>query len=115
VRANIAAQDAKQQESIAVYEKTIREAVSEVETAINGYGREQERYEKLQTATAARRDAAKLLRDLYDHGLSDYFPVLEAESAITKAEDDLAECNVAILRNAVMLAKALGGGWEQVK
>jgi NodT family efflux transporter outer membrane factor (OMF) lipoprotein len=112
IRANIAANDARLQEAQARYEGTMLTALEEVEDALSGYAREEERREKLRIAADSARTAVDLARELYTRGLSDFLAVLDAQRAQYAAEDSLAQSQTAIVTNVVALYKSLGGGWR---
>jgi NodT family efflux transporter outer membrane factor (OMF) lipoprotein len=112
IRANIAASDARVNESRARYEGTLLTAVEEVENALAAYGREQERRDKLAAAADASRTAVDLARELYSRGLADFLSVLDAQRAQYADEDALAQSQTAIVTDLVALYKSLGGGWQ---
>jgi NodT family efflux transporter outer membrane factor (OMF) lipoprotein len=112
IRANIAANDARLQEAQTRYEAAMLTALEDVENALVGYAREEERRDKLATAADSSRTAVTLARELYTRGLSDFLSVLDAQRAQYAAEDALAQSQTAIVTNVVALYKALGGGWR---
>src|SRR5262249_22621388 len=60
IRANIRVQDARQEQALTRYERTILQSLEEVENALVGYAREQERRQLLIAAVQADREALEL-------------------------------------------------------
>ncbi|HWO40816.1 MAG TPA: efflux transporter outer membrane subunit, partial [Candidatus Eisenbacteria bacterium] len=112
IRANIAVRNARQEQALRQYEKTILTALEDVENALVNYAREQERYRSLVDAVAANRRALAMADDLYKNGLVSFLNVLEAQRSLYASESDLAQSEAAMASNLVALYKALGGGWE---
>ena len=69
-------------------------------------------YKGLAAAVDAGRRASTLARALYDQGLSDYLPVLDAERSLTDLEDRLTASETGVVTRLVALYTALGGGWQ---
>jgi ABC-2 type transport system ATP-binding protein len=112
VRANIHLQNARQEEALAVYEKTVLIALQDVENALVAYAREQDRYRMLQVETQSDRRALEIANDLYLQGLGSFLDVLDSERALYQAQDQLVQSDQALAGNLIALYKALGGGWE---
>jgi Outer membrane efflux protein len=53
-----------------------------------------------------------LARQQYEHGLSNFLTVLDAERSVLSVQDELARSNESVCRDLVALYKALGGGWQ---
>ncbi len=105
----------KQQEKEAAltYQKTVLQALHDVDNALTAYNTEQKREEELtKTVTAARR-ALDLARQRYVQGVATFLDVLTAQSVLLGAEIQLAQSTTLVSTNLVLLYKALGGGWEQ--
>ncbi|TWB54297.1 efflux transporter outer membrane subunit [Nitrospirillum viridazoti] len=96
------------------YERTVKEALRDVEDALVNYQTETRRQ---QTLAAARSDAAQALDHatrLYSAGLTDFLKVLDGERQAYQAEDREAESRLARVEHVITLYKALGGGWQGV-
>ncbi len=111
IRNNIQAQTAIQDQLLAVYEKTILDAIKEVRNALVDYAEEQNRRHSLSAAVQAAQTAVGLAQDKYKNGLVDFNNVLDAQRSLLSLEDQLALSEGAISTNLVRLYKALGGGW----
>ncbi len=112
IRANIRVQTAKQEEALAVYEKTVLTSLQDVENALVAYAKEQVRYRSLKDEADANRRGVELANELYTKGLADFLNVLDAQRSLYQAEDQLVQSEKNISQNLVALYKALGGGWE---
>ncbi|OGR06207.1 MAG: hypothetical protein A2511_03705, partial [Deltaproteobacteria bacterium RIFOXYD12_FULL_50_9] len=113
VRANIAVQDAKVEQLLAVYEKSILTALGDVESALVALDREIIRQQALVEAAQASQRAMNSSLDLYRQGLTTYLTVLDSERQVLLSDDLLAQSRAAVLLNRVSLYKALGGGWTE--
>jgi len=111
IRANIQAQDAKQEEALRQYEKAVLTAVEDVENALSAQIREQRRLETLRAAVAANRRALDLATERYTGGLENFLSVLDAQRAVYGAEDGLAQSETSAVVSLIAVYKALGGGW----
>jgi NodT family efflux transporter outer membrane factor (OMF) lipoprotein len=113
IRARIRAADARQEQALAAYERTILGSFEDVENALVAYANEQVRRASLNESVTANRRAVELARDLYTQGLGDFLRVLDAERALYLTEDQLVDSQRAVTQNLVALYKSLGGGWEE--
>ncbi|MGA2693793.1 MAG: TolC family protein, partial [Opitutaceae bacterium] len=113
VRANIRVQDARQEEALAAYERTVLTAFEEVENGLVSYANEQVRRQSLEEAVASSRRSLDLANRLYAVGLTDFLRVLDAERSLYDAEDRLAQSDKAISGNLIALYESLGGGWQK--
>jgi outer membrane protein, multidrug efflux system len=112
IRANIHAQNARQEQALARYEKAVLTALEEVENALVSYTKEQQRYSALSDAVAANRLSFTLATERYLKGLANFLDVLDAERSLYSSEDQLVQSEQAVRVNLVALYKALGGGWD---
>jgi len=106
------AANARQEQALAAYERTVLTSFEDVENALVSYANEQVRYDSLSRSVAANRRALDLANELYTKGLGDFLRVLDAERSLYQAEDQLVDSQRAVTQNLVALYKALGGGWE---
>jgi NodT family efflux transporter outer membrane factor (OMF) lipoprotein len=113
VRANIRVQNARQEEALAAYERTVLTAFEEVENGLVSYANEQVRRQSLEDAVASSRRSLDLANRLYTVGLTDFLRVLDAERSLYDAEDRLAQSDKAISGNLIALYESLGGGWQK--
>lgn len=112
VRAGIRAQEARLDQALVAYERTVLTAHEEAANALLALARTRERREALAKAEAASARAAELADDLWSRGLTDFINVLDARRALYAAQDQLAIADAEGVTGLVALYKALGGGWD---
>ena len=113
IRQNIRVENARQEQALIRYEQTVLTSLEEVENALVGFGKEQERYRELAKSEFASRRAVTLANDQFRSGLVDFLSVLEAERTLFLAQEQLVRSEQVLSQNAVRLYKALGGGWQE--
>lgn len=113
LRQLVAAQEARTEQALVRWERTVLLALEESENAMTAFVREQTRRRSLLDAATSARLAVELARTQYTEGLSDFQTVLVAERALAELEDELATSDAAITTHLIQLYKALGGGWEE--
>ena len=112
VRSNLHASAARADAAEANYQRTVLQAVEDVDNAVSNYNAEHARVEQLIAQAEQSRRAAELARIRYQEGATGYLELLDAERVQLSAEDALAQSESAIDTRAVALYKALGGGWQ---
>ncbi len=112
VRSNVKASEARADGALASYQRTVLQAVEDVDNAIVGYNLQRVRVLKLQEQVTQSHRAADLARIRYNEGAADFLQLLDAERTQLEAEDSLADAQAAINLRAVAVYKALGGGWQ---
>lgn len=95
------------------YKSAVLTALQDVENALVALGKEKVRQGRLSASAAAYRDAARMSRNLYSAGSSDFLDVLDAERSLYTAEDSLIQSRIDAVTDYVALQKALGGGWDR--
>jgi NodT family efflux transporter outer membrane factor (OMF) lipoprotein len=113
VRAQIRVQNARQEQALASYEKTVLMGFEEVENALVAYAKEQARNVPLRAAVASSRKSLEISRDQYANGVTSFINVLDAERSLYQTEDSLVQSDQAVAQDLIALYKALGGGWEE--
>lgn len=114
IRANIRVQNARQEQALARYEKTILTALADVENTLVAYAKEQVRRRALAAAVDANRQAVDLANERYTKGLADFLNVLESQRSLYLSQDQLVQSEETVVENLIALYKALGGGWEVI-
>jgi NodT family efflux transporter outer membrane factor (OMF) lipoprotein len=102
----------QQQEAALQYQRTVLNALHEVDNALTAFKSEQRRRAGLQRAVEQNRRALALARDRYAQGVGDFLQVLTAQRGALGSEQDLADSDTVVSTNLVQLYKVLGGGWE---
>jgi NodT family efflux transporter outer membrane factor (OMF) lipoprotein len=112
VRSAIEVQDARTEQALGNYERTVLTGLEDAENALTRYAQEQVRRDALVQSVAANRRAVELANFLYTSGVKDFLNVLVSQRALFESEDQLAQSERTVASNLIALYKALGGGWE---
>ena len=112
IRANIRLQDAKQQQALNIYTKTILIALEDVENALVAYGNEQQRLRFLEAGTEANRKSVEMATQRYQKGLVDFLNVLDAQRQLYQSEDAMIVSRGQLALSLIALYESLGGGWN---
>ena len=113
VRARIAAKRADGDAQLAQYQQSVLQALEDVENALVGYARSQDRDAQLQLAAKDSKRAADLASIRFRNGATGLLDLLDAQRAQLKDEDAYAESHSNSALSAVLLYKSLAGGWPQ--
>ncbi len=112
VRAEIDQAGGETKARIASFDKTILEALEEVETALVNFTKEEARRQSLIQAASSSATAAELAKVRFEEGMDSFLDVLDAERTQLEAEDALAQGETQTALNLIAIYKALGGGWQ---
>jgi multidrug efflux system outer membrane protein len=112
LKANVRAQEAFWDESIAQYKKTVTVAFRETSDALIAQQTLVTQRTALEGQVRASREAVDLATQRYTGGRASYFEVLDAEQSLFPSENALAQTQRDQLIAVVSLYKALGGGWN---
>ena len=104
------AADARQQQALFNYKKTILLAIAEIESLVNAFNNEKKRYGHLKLAADNAGSACSIAKKQYKEGLISLFETLEVERAYYGLQSQLVESrsNLGIIYSD--LQKALGRG-----
>jgi NodT family efflux transporter outer membrane factor (OMF) lipoprotein len=109
--ANIDAQEARHQEALAAYDKSVMAALREVEDSLASVQGEHSRRLALENAEQSARKASETAEAYYAEGEANLQSVLDSRRVWHNARDQLAQSRLAWATTHVALYKALGGGW----
>jgi NodT family efflux transporter outer membrane factor (OMF) lipoprotein len=112
IQFNIKVQDAREQEALAQYEKTVLVAFENVEDSLVSYANEQVRRQSLEQAVSSSQESLDLANERYKNGLASFLDVVEAERSLYLSQDQLVQSNGDVSVNLISLYKSLGGGWQ---
>jgi multidrug efflux system outer membrane protein len=113
VRARIAAADADAAGALAGYERSVLLALEDTENALVRHARARQEDALLERAATDSANAATLARTRFEAGATGLLEVLDAERTRLQAEDAFADARTRSVTSAVVLFKALAGGWPQ--
>lgn len=114
VQARAAAADAETELRLAVYQRTVLEALEEVSTAMSDFSLEENRRRSLTITAQASTKAATLAQQRYEAGIDNFLDVLDAERRLLEAQDLLAISNIKSATDLIAIYRALGGGWQVI-
>jgi len=112
IRNNVRVQDARLQQALENYQGTVLNAVKEVEDNMVAFLRGREQEQILAQSEIAARRSLKIANVRYQEGYSDFQRVLDAQTALLKAQRDSVSARSATASSAIGIYRALGGGWE---
>ena len=98
-------------ERLALYRRTVLEAVKEVEDALVRERKRRQNLDLVRQRSETARKALEQATDRYRNGLSDYLPVLTQLLSVQNLERDLIAKEAALLKTRIDLHRALGGTW----
>ncbi len=100
--------------TVAAYYGAIVNAFREVADALSGIAAHTRVRDREKEEVAASERALELATIEYDHGLTNYLTVLDAQRTLLSARQSLVAAQRQLLGDIVQLQKALGGGWTDV-
>lgn len=112
IRSQIRVEEARTQQLLAAYERTVLTALEEAENAMVAYRKEAQRRERLRQSVDATQRSLDLVLTQYTAGLTDFQNVLDTQRTLLLREDELAVAEGSVVGNLVRLYRALGGGWD---
>jgi len=111
-KANLEAAKARYEQSAASYRGKVLNAFREVEDALSDLSTLAVQGEAVNRALASARDTAALANERYQKGLTSYLDVVDAQRAALQAEREDTQLRGQRAVSTILLAKALGGGWN---
>jgi NodT family efflux transporter outer membrane factor (OMF) lipoprotein len=98
-------------ENLTLYQRSVLRAFQEVEDALTGNHTTEARLVQLAERVEATEGALRLSTDRYLQGLSDYLPVLTAQTLHFNTQSLILSARRRLISDRVSLARALGGNW----
>jgi outer membrane protein TolC len=112
IKNQVRIQDAVFEESLVNYNKKVLSAVSEVSDALDSYRLTQKQQVENKKAVDATVRAFNISVVQYNDGLVSYQRLLTTVEKLTSTQDRYASIKGNLAINAILLYKALGGGWQ---
>lgn len=109
-RSQLAQAQARRDELVAVYQRTVQIAFGEVSDALIGRQRFEEQIQAQKQAVNAQQRLAETADLRHRNGVAIYLEVVDAQRSLFAAEQQLIMLRAAALQNGVSLYVALGGG-----
>ena len=110
--ANLSATDARQQEALTDYQKSVITALSDVESSVTAYQKDEQEHAALASSVEQKEHAAKIADDRYKLGMTSFLEVLDAKRAQYTTQQQLLISTATTSQNIVAVYKSLGGAWE---
>jgi len=111
--ANLHATEARYEQNVAGYRSSVLNAFREVEDSLSDLSTLASQAEAVNRALVSARDTTSLANERYQQGLTSYLDVVDAQREALKAERLDAQLRGQRAVSTILLAKALGGGWER--
>jgi multidrug efflux system outer membrane protein len=112
LRANVRASEARKQEALLAYKKSIQQAFQEVSDALVGVRRLREVRLESERQVKALSLQTDLAYQRYYGGVTPYLEVLDSDRQLFEAELVLTQAQANELLAVIALYRALGGGWQ---
>lgn len=109
---DVSTQRARRDESLAVYEQTVLNALAETESALAAYRFSRQRMAELEAANEAGARSEELARVRYEAGAADFLSVLDAQRTQLQIADQLAQSRADRATALIAVYKSLGIGWD---
>lgn len=106
------AADARQQQALLAYKKTVLTVLAEVETVLRAYHNECQRLATLMLAESSARQALVIAKNQQQQGLTSLFELLDVERTYYGLQGQLIQSQALVALNLAALSKALGLGCE---
>ncbi|HEU6454751.1 MAG TPA: TolC family protein, partial [Roseateles sp.] len=107
------ASQARRDQALAAYERTVLAAWGEVEVQLNSLEQQQVQWEEAQAQHRAMADSLRITQRRVQEGQASALEERQAERALLGAEQNLATLQAGLLQTQVALYRALGGGWSE--
>ena len=112
IRAGVQEAEARREQSLLAYQKTVQQAFREVADALAGCRQLAELRTQQRGLVESLRAGAELADVAYKGGVASYLEYLDAERQLLDAELQLVQIRRQELTSAIALYRALGGGWQ---
>ncbi len=112
IRGQIKVEEAKTEQLLATYEKTVLNALAEVENSLVALRQEEIRRELLNVAVESSQLSVELVHTQYVEGLTDFQSYLDAQRVLFDQQDAFAQSRGTVYANLINLNRVLGGGWS---
>jgi NodT family efflux transporter outer membrane factor (OMF) lipoprotein len=111
---NVRVQDARLQEKVVDYQKTVLTASREVEDGLAGFLQYQRQAQHLDDSVTEAAASVELVQAQYEQGLVDFNRVLTAQAQLVALDDQLATTRGNVALSVIAVYRSLGGGWQSL-
>ena len=109
---NIRFEDARFQELVTNYQRTVLSADADVEDALIAFIKLHDRVRSLQESVEASRDGVRVAIANYQQGRINFVVVSTLQVALLQQENQLAQSQGDLAISLIQVYRALGGGWQ---
>jgi NodT family efflux transporter outer membrane factor (OMF) lipoprotein len=113
-RANIAVANARQEQALIAYRKTVLRALQDVEDSLSRTDADRKQLAALEDSLGRAGRAEDIARTRYGGGLVTYSDVLVAQARRLSLEAQVIDTKGSLARDSAALFKAMGGGWPEM-
>lgn len=111
LNAQVDVSQSQRNQALYTYEKTVRNAFSEVNNSLDAITRYQEQLTELLAQQDVSRETLRIAQNRYNNGYSSYLDVLDAQRTLYSVQTSVVQVKNNLLLAQIDLYKALGGGW----
>lgn len=111
LRSAVNQQESITRQALLQYEKTVVQAIGEVESSLVAFTLAARQRDDLAKAMAASQLAYDLSLQQYEHGVTDFLTVITVQQSLLEVEDSLRQAQGLCADTLVELYRSLGGGW----
>jgi NodT family efflux transporter outer membrane factor (OMF) lipoprotein len=112
IRNNVRVQDALLQQLLVTYQDTVLNAVKEVEDGMVAFIQSQKQEQIVDAYEASAQRSLELSTVQYREGFTDFQRLLDSQNSLLEAQQQVVNARSTTARSAVLVYRALGGGWE---
>ncbi len=112
IRAGVRSAEARRQQSLLAYQKTVQQAFREVADSLAAYRKLAELRTQQEGLVESLRQGVELADLAYKGGVASYLECLDAERQLLDQQLQLVRIRREELTNVIVLYRALGGGWQ---
>ena len=105
-------QNLRAQEAALTYQRTVLNALHEVENALASYAANQQRRASLEATVVQDDEALQLSRQRYESGVGNFIDVLNSQRTLQQNQSLRLDNLTTVATDLVRLYRALGGGWQ---
>jgi NodT family efflux transporter outer membrane factor (OMF) lipoprotein len=112
LRAGVRASDARREQALASYEKTVLAAFGEVEDQLAAVDELAQQAVEVEAQRAALQETLRVASNRYREGYASHLDELDAQRNLFSAQQAVLQLRADQLGARVALSRALGGGWQ---
>ncbi|WP_448679119.1 efflux transporter outer membrane subunit [Pseudomonas nicosulfuronedens] len=112
IRAQMRAAGAEADMALSNYQNTLLTALKETETALDGYARTLEQYQRMSEVQQTNKLALSQASQLYSRGSTAFLDLLAAQRELTETEQKRVDLAGQVAARQIAVFQALGGGWD---